>query len=93
MTGIRRESSGEYVVSIREIDRWGNEVGRDELGCEQLYLSAGVLGTTELLLRARETGALPDLSAEVGRGYGNNGDVMVVSQARQRASRSGRSSR
>ena len=37
--------SGEYVVSIREIDRWGNEVARDEMGCDQLYLSAGVLGT------------------------------------------------
>jgi cholesterol oxidase len=78
VTGIRRESSGEYVVSTRVIDRLGNEVGRDELGCDQLYLGAGVLGTNRLLLRARETGALPDLSAEVGRGYGNNGDVMVA---------------
>jgi cholesterol oxidase len=78
VTGIRRERSGEYVVSIREIDRWGNEVAVDELGCDQLYLSAGVLGTNEMLLRARDTGALPDLNDEIGRGYGNNGDVMVA---------------
>jgi cholesterol oxidase len=77
VTGLRREPSGEYVLSIREIDRWGTAVARDELGCDQLYLSAGVLGTTEILLRARETGALPDLNEEIGRGYGNNGDVMV----------------
>jgi cholesterol oxidase len=77
VTGIRREPSGEYVVSVREINRWGTEVARDELGCDQLYLSAGVLGTSEILLRARDTGALPDLSEEIGRGYGNNGDVMV----------------
>ncbi|WP_123023948.1 GMC oxidoreductase [Mycolicibacterium stellerae] len=77
VTGIRREPSGEYVVSIREIDRWGTEVARDELGCDQLYLSAGVLGTSQILLRARDTGALPDLSEEIGHGYGNNGDVMV----------------
>ena len=77
VTGIRREPSGEYVVSIREIDRWGTEVARDELGCDHLYLSAGVLGTSQILLRARDTGALPDLSEEIGRGYGNNGDVMV----------------
>lgn len=77
VTGIRVEPSGEYVVSIREIDRWGAEVARDELGCDQLYLSAGVLGTAEILLRARDTGALPNLSEEIGRGYGNNGDVMV----------------
>jgi cholesterol oxidase len=78
VTGIRREPSDEYVVSTREIDRWGNEVAEDELGCEQLYLSAGVLGTTKLLLQARDTGTLPNLSEEIGRGYGNNGDVMVA---------------
>lgn len=77
VTGIRRERSGEYVVSSREIDRWGNEVARDELGCDELHLNAGVLGTTQLLLRARDTGALPDLSDQIGREYGNNGDVMV----------------
>ena len=78
VTGIRRERSGEYVVTIREIDRWGKQVGLNELGCDQLYLSAGVLGTNTILLRARETGTLPNLSEEIGRGYGNNGDIMVA---------------
>jgi hypothetical protein len=33
------------------------EAGCDELGCEQLYLSTGVLGLNRLLPRPRETGA------------------------------------
>ncbi len=78
VTGIRQEPSGEYVVSIREIDRWGTEVDRAEIGCEQLYLAAGVLGTNHLLLRARETGDLPNLNDDLGTGYGNNGDIMVT---------------
>lgn len=78
VTAIRRERSGEYVVSTREIDRYGKEVARTEIGCYELHLNAGVLGTTELLLRARDTGALPDLSEEIGRGYGNNGDIMLA---------------
>ncbi|OBF85455.1 cholesterol oxidase [Mycobacterium sp. 852002-51163_SCH5372311] len=77
VTGIRRERSGQYILSIREIDRFGKEVARAEVSCERLFLSAGVLGTTELLLRARETGTLPNLSHEIGRGYGNNGDIMA----------------
>ncbi|WP_066910484.1 GMC oxidoreductase [Mycobacterium interjectum] len=77
VAGVRREPSGEYVVSTLEIDRFGKVVARSEIGCDELYLSAGVLGTNEILLRARETGTLPDLSDEVGRGYGNNGDIMV----------------
>lgn len=80
VTEIRQEASGEWVVATRRIDRWGIEQSRDEIGCDQLYLSAGVLGTTHLLLRARETGVLPRLSDEIGRGYGNNGDVMVAHQ-------------
>lgn len=78
VTSIRQESSGEYVVTTREIDRWGKELSKDEFGCEQLYLAAGVLGTSKLLLRARETGALAHLPDELGRGYGNNGDLMVA---------------
>ena len=78
VTGIRREPSGEYVVSTRQIDRWGKELSRGELGCDKLFLSAGVLGTNTILLRARDSGALSDLSAEIGHGYGNNGDVMVA---------------
>lgn len=82
VTGLRREPSGEYVVSTRVIDRWGTEVSRRELGCDKLFLSAGVVGTNTILLRARESGALPDLSVEIGRGYGNNGDVMVAHRVR-----------
>jgi cholesterol oxidase len=82
VTGIRRERSGEYVVSTRQIDRFGKEIARAEIGCDELHLNAGVLGTTELLLRARETGALPNLSDEIGRGYGNNGDIMVAHSLR-----------
>ena len=80
VTAIRREPSGEYVVSTREIDRWGKELGRREIGCDKLILSAGVLGTNQILMRARESGGLHDLSPEIGRGYGNNGDVMVAHQ-------------
>ena len=82
VTAIRRERSGEFVVSTREIDRFGKVVGSTEVGCDELHLNAGVLGTTELLLRARETGALPNLSEEIGHGYGNNGDIMVVHSLR-----------
>ncbi|GBE64644.1 cholesterol oxidase [Mycobacterium sp. MFM001] len=78
VTDVRREPDGEYVVSTREIDRWGNEIAREEFGCDQLHLNAGVLGTTKILLKARDTGTLPNLSEEIGRGYGNNGDIMVA---------------
>ena len=78
VTDIEREPNGEWLVRTREIDRWGKVVEQSEVVGTQLYLNAGVLGTNKLLLRARDTGKLPDLSTEIGRGYGNNGDLMVA---------------
>ncbi|MFC0626997.1 GMC oxidoreductase [Kribbella deserti] len=74
---IRRERD-DYVLTLERIDPWGKVVWRGELGCRHLFLGAGSLGTTELLLRARETGALPNLPAAIGRGWGPNGNVMTA---------------
>lgn len=77
VTEIQRDRKGRWLVRTKEIDRWGNPVASGDITCDRLFLNAGVLGTVKLLLRARDTGALPDLSPEIGKGYGNNGDVMV----------------
>ncbi|MFC8919249.1 GMC oxidoreductase [Streptomyces sp. NPDC047821] len=74
---VRREPDGTYVVTADRVDLTGKVVGTREIGCERLFLAAGSIGTTELLLRARETGALPGLNAAVGQGWGPNGNVMT----------------
>ncbi|WP_351228293.1 GMC oxidoreductase [Streptomyces sp. NPDC002133] len=75
---LRRQPDGTYLVTADRIDLAGNVVATREIGCDRLFLGAGSLGTTELLLRARETGALPDLSDHVGTGWGTNGNVMTA---------------
>jgi cholesterol oxidase len=77
VTEFQRYRNGGWLVRTHEIDRWGQQLSTSEISCDKLFLNAGVLGTNKLLLRARDTGALPDLSQEIGRGYGNNGDIMV----------------
>ncbi|MEU7526580.1 GMC oxidoreductase [Saccharothrix sp. NPDC042600] len=77
VTRIAREGGG-YALSVREIDADGRTVAEKHVTCDRLFLGAGSLGTTELLLRARDTGDLPDLPAEVGEGWGPNGNVMVA---------------
>ena len=59
VTGIRREPSGEYVVSTREIDRLGKEVGRAEIGCDELYLSAGCSARTNFCCGPARPGRCP----------------------------------
>lgn len=75
--GIRRASDGTYVVTVDRIDDTGKVVETKEYGCTYLFLGAGSVGTTELLVRARAKGTLPALDGNVGGGWGPNGNVML----------------
>lgn len=75
---IEQQSNGDYLLTVRQIDEVGNVLGTFQVSCGKLFLGAGSLGTTELLVRARDTGTLPKLSAQVGQGWGHNGNVMTA---------------
>ncbi|MGM1062737.1 GMC oxidoreductase [Saccharothrix sp. Mg75] len=77
VTRVTRTATG-YALTVRQITEDGTPVAEKHLTCDRLFLGAGSLGSTELLLRARETGDLPDLPDEVGEGWGPNGNVMAA---------------
>ncbi|MGW3205147.1 GMC oxidoreductase [Streptomyces sp. NPDC001135] len=74
---ISRAGDGSYVLTADRIDTTGAVVGTRQYGCTYLFLGGGSLGTTELLVRARDTGTLPDLNSAVGAGWGTNGNTML----------------
>ncbi|AHH95612.1 GMC oxidoreductase [Kutzneria viridogrisea] len=78
VTGIARDGDGTYAVQTATIDESGAVTGTALINCRYLFLGAGSLGTTQLLLTARETGALPGLNDQVGLGWGDNGNVMTA---------------
>lgn len=41
-----------------------------------MFFAAGSIGTSKLLTRLKATGALPGLNGEIGKGWGDNGNVM-----------------
>ncbi|MBI5925913.1 MAG: GMC family oxidoreductase [Aquabacterium sp.] len=75
---IEQQANGDYLLTVRQIDELGNVLGTHQISCGKLFLGAGSLGTTELLVRARDTGTLPKLGAQVGQGWGHNGNVMTA---------------
>ncbi len=75
---VRIDANGLYHLALETIDAQGEVIEAREVSCNQLFLGAGCVGTTELLLRARETGTLPALSDEIGHGWGNNGNFMAA---------------
>lgn len=50
----------------------------------KLILSAGVLGTLELLIRSREAGTLPNLSAMLGERVRTNSEAIVASLSKDK---------
>jgi choline dehydrogenase-like flavoprotein len=65
-----RAVDGGYEVAYRDRLADGREV---RVRAPKLFLAAGVLGTTELLLRCADAGSL-SLSGRVGHGFSTNGD-------------------
>lgn len=67
-----------FVLEIKQIDPTGRVVGRRSCTCDRLIMGAGSMGSTKLLLKARESGALPELNDQIGQGWGANGDVTLA---------------
>jgi cholesterol oxidase len=79
VVAIERGHGGRYLVTAFEITDEGHIVGAPRrLVCQHLFLAAGSIGTTRLLVRARATGALPALNDHVGRHWAANGDIPVT---------------
>ena len=76
--GIGRDPDGTYQVQVTQIDPFGETIDEFTLAADYLFMAAGSIGSTELLLRARELGDLPDLNEHIGEGWGTNGDTAVV---------------
>ena len=75
---ITQENSGKYAVTVEQIDEAGRVIQMKKITTTYLFLAAGSVGTTELLVKARELGSLPNLNEEVGHGWGTNGNVMFT---------------
>ena len=73
-----RAAEDRYQVFADQINEYGEVIDRLVYTCEYLFLAAGSLGTTDLLVRAKAQGFLPALNDEVGAGFGNNGNVYAL---------------
>ncbi|PPG39696.1 GMC oxidoreductase [Pseudoclavibacter sp. RFBA6] len=75
---IGQQADGRYWLRIDLIEPNGAVVLSKTITCDRLFLGAGSVGTSELLVRARADGSLPNLNEHVGEGWGSNGDAAVT---------------
>jgi cholesterol oxidase len=67
-----------FRVVCDQINESGEVLATKSLTCRYLFLAAGSMGTSALLVRAKATGTLPKLNEAIGQGWSNNGDTFVT---------------
>lgn len=77
-TAITEVPGAGYRVSCTQIDETGQVVEEKSFTCRYLFLAAGSIGTSRLLVKAKATGALPKLNDYIGKGWGSNGDTVSI---------------
>ena len=75
---VTEENSGKYALTVEQIDETGEVIDRKKITTTYLFFGAGPVGTTELLVKARALGKLPNLNDEVGQGFGPNGNILLL---------------
>jgi cholesterol oxidase len=86
------EANGErFRIVCNQINEQGAVIAQKSFVCRYLFLAAGSLGTTELLLRAKNNGKLRRLNNQVGMFWGTNGDAInaVITSARTNPTQGG----
>ncbi|KMO96811.1 GMC oxidoreductase [Streptomyces roseus] len=76
VTSVSPAPGGGYTVVIEQIDTTGATTATKTVVAAKVFFAAGSVGTSKLLVRLKATGALPALNGEIGKGWGDNGNVM-----------------
>ncbi|BAZ08743.1 cholesterol oxidase [Calothrix sp. NIES-4071] len=76
VTEIEESDNNRFRIICNQINEQGVVVDKKTIVCRYLFLAAGSIGTTELLLRAKNNGKLRRLNDQVGKLWGNNGDAL-----------------
>ncbi|MFI9778322.1 GMC oxidoreductase [Streptomyces sp. NPDC051956] len=76
VTSVAPAPGGGYTVVIEQIDTTGTTTATKTVTADKVFFAAGSVGTSKLLVKLKATGALPALNGEVGKGWGDNGNVM-----------------
>ncbi|GAA3523342.1 GMC oxidoreductase [Nocardioides daeguensis] len=77
VTSVAPVSGGPgYTVTIDQINTTGDVVATKTVTAAKVFFAAGSVGTSKLLVKLKATGVLPNLNGEIGKGWGDNGNVM-----------------
>lgn len=78
---VRQLPDERYEVNVETINEIGEVVETKTYITKHLFINAGVVGTMQILLKSKHLGGLQYLNDEVGKNWGNNGNIMAMRTA------------
>jgi cholesterol oxidase len=78
VTAISEGADGGFAVDCDEIDETGAVLSSRRYTTNRLFLGAGSMGTSKLLVEAKGRKTLPKLNDFIGKDWGNNGDTFAT---------------
>ncbi len=75
---IEQVDDGYYRINVEMIDVDGTVLAESAFHCKYLFMGAGSIGTTKILMRSKGKGYLPNINDTLGKGWGSNGATMSV---------------
>ncbi len=73
---IEQLEDGIYKINVEVLNEQGEIIEEKAFHCTYLFMGAGSVGTTRLLMRSKEKGLLPNINDTLGTGWGSNGTTM-----------------
>ncbi len=83
---ISKDCDNKYLVYVNEINETGDVIKKTIYNCDYLFMCAGSMNTSKLMVKAKEKSLLKNLNSEVGKGWGHNGSAFVLRQSLSRPS-------
>ena len=74
---VAENSARGYQVIVNLINDTGDVVEQKTLTCKYLFMAAGTMATTKLLMKAKAKGDLPNINQYIGQNFGNDGDTFA----------------
>jgi cholesterol oxidase len=80
---INHLPDGRYELTVFKLNEEGETIEVKKYTCKYLFVNAGVVGTMNILLKSKHLDGLANLNDEVGKHWGNNGNIMAMRAAIQ----------
>ena len=75
---IVKKRTGGYEIFCDLLSKQGSIIGEHVIECEYLFMGAGSVNTTRLLLKSQANGDLPGITSDLGDKWATNGDLIYA---------------